>query len=166
VRFLVCYAAAQITLQLHQERIQVVHSNGAVHRIPAQRHWTHSPNFLVLLLCHHTASPPSKAGTVTGGVQFSDTKKLVFQGPSNFVLDGRFAGSDNLFPGSDVLFFWDQKSFFRVGFLFCRIGGHFSGSDVFSLIRLFSHPILENQKNILKKSTRTLAYCEWNANSN
>ena len=41
--FLVCYTATPLTLSLHQERIQVVRSNGVVHRIPAQRHSRNRP---------------------------------------------------------------------------------------------------------------------------
>jgi len=65
-RFLVCHTDTQLTLPLHQERIQVVRS-GVVRRIPAQRHarngpWTHERCFEVLyvheLVCVYICCGP------------------------------------------------------------------------------------------------------------
>ena len=63
---LACYAATQLAIHLHQERIQVVHSHREARKCPAESNGT--PAFFFGLF-PHTASPPITAGTHTGGVQ-------------------------------------------------------------------------------------------------
>jgi len=70
-----------ITLQLQQERKQVVRSNKEVRRIPTESNGTPGMDlgfhthtqfcfgFCFWSLCRHTASPTIKSGTHTGGVQ-------------------------------------------------------------------------------------------------
>jgi len=41
--FLFCHAATQLPLQLHQERTQVLCSNGVAQKRPARRHFRNGP---------------------------------------------------------------------------------------------------------------------------
>jgi len=67
--FAACYAATQLALQLHQERIHVVRSNRVAQKRPARVHSRNGPFLVFGLLCRHTMSTLIAAGTHTSGAQ-------------------------------------------------------------------------------------------------